>query len=113
MSLLAERSNTIVFAGARDPANASDLQAVAAKHPDNVFVVELKASDVEGNTRAIEQIRQKTGRLDVVIANAGKSAPPSNLHVAIIVDDALAQPSPKAWTPSSTCRPKPCASITT
>uniref|UniRef100_D8QAH1 Ketoreductase (KR) domain-containing protein n=1 Tax=Schizophyllum commune (strain H4-8 / FGSC 9210) TaxID=578458 RepID=D8QAH1_SCHCM len=70
VSLLAERPNTIVFAGARDPATASDLQAVAAKHPDNVFVVELKACDQAGNTRAVEQIRQKTGRLDVVIANA-------------------------------------------
>ncbi|KAL1702815.1 hypothetical protein EV121DRAFT_292959 [Schizophyllum commune] len=65
VTLLAERPNTIVFAGARDPANASDLQALAAKHPDNVFLVELKASDVE--------IRQKTGRLDVVIANAAIS----------------------------------------
>ncbi|KAI4518099.1 NAD(P)-binding protein [Schizophyllum commune Loenen D] len=73
VTLLAERPNTIVFAGARDPANASDLQALAAKHPDNVLLVELKASDVEGNARTIEQIRQKTGRLDVVIANAAIS----------------------------------------
>ncbi|KAI5890002.1 NAD(P)-binding protein [Schizophyllum commune H4-8] len=70
VTLLAERPDTIVFAGARDPATASNLQALAKKHPNNVFIVELKASDVEGNTRAIEQIRQNAGRLDVVIANA-------------------------------------------
>ncbi|KAI5890000.1 NAD(P)-binding protein [Schizophyllum commune H4-8] len=70
VALLAERPDTIVFAGVRNPKSASDLQAIAAKHPDNVFIVELKACDQEGNTRAIEEIRQKTGRLDVVIANA-------------------------------------------
>ncbi|KAL1660958.1 hypothetical protein GGF50DRAFT_118448 [Schizophyllum commune] len=67
---LASRPNTIVFAGARNPNVASDLHALVAKHPNRVHVVELKAGDVEGNKRAVEEIRKKAGQLDVVIANA-------------------------------------------
>ncbi|KAL1672001.1 hypothetical protein EV122DRAFT_225530 [Schizophyllum commune] len=69
---LASRPNTIVFAGARNPAAASDLHALVAKHPNRVHIVELKASDVEGNKRVVEEIRRKAGQLDVVIANAGE-----------------------------------------
>ncbi|KAL1702816.1 hypothetical protein EV121DRAFT_281595 [Schizophyllum commune] len=69
---LASRSNTIVFAGARNPNVASDLHALVAKHPNRVHIVELKAGDVEGNKRAVEEIRKKAGQLDVVIANAGE-----------------------------------------
>ncbi|KAL1740426.1 hypothetical protein HDZ31DRAFT_85439 [Schizophyllum fasciatum] len=70
VALLTERPNTIVFAGARNPDAAYDLQALVGKHPNRVYTVELKACDEEGNARAIEQIRQRTGQLDVVIANA-------------------------------------------
>ncbi|KAL1740427.1 hypothetical protein HDZ31DRAFT_47524 [Schizophyllum fasciatum] len=70
VTLLAERPDSVVFAGARNPDAASDLHALAAKHPDRVHIVELKACDEKGNARAIEQIQQKMGRLDVVIANA-------------------------------------------
>ncbi|KAI4518100.1 NAD(P)-binding protein [Schizophyllum commune Loenen D] len=69
---LASRSNTIIFAGARNPDAAFDLHALVAKHPDRVHIVELKAGDVEGNKRAVEEIRKKVGQLDVVIANAGE-----------------------------------------
>ncbi|KAL1685665.1 hypothetical protein GGG16DRAFT_129261 [Schizophyllum commune] len=69
---LASRPNTIVFAGARNPNVASDLHALVAKHPNRVHIVELKAGDVEGNKRAVEEIRKKAGQLDVVIANAGE-----------------------------------------
>ncbi|KAL1746953.1 hypothetical protein HDZ31DRAFT_80880 [Schizophyllum fasciatum] len=62
-----------VFAGARSPATAADLHALAANHPDRVHVVELRSCDREGNARAVEQIRQKVGKLDVVIANAAIS----------------------------------------
>ncbi|KAL1725588.1 hypothetical protein EV714DRAFT_221000 [Schizophyllum commune] len=67
---LASRPNTIVFAGARNPDAASDLHALVAKHPNRVHVVELKAGDVEGNQKAVDEIRRKAGQLDVVIANA-------------------------------------------
>ncbi|KAL1712950.1 hypothetical protein EV715DRAFT_277617 [Schizophyllum commune] len=68
---LASRPNTIVFAGARNPAAASDLHTLVSKYPNRVHIVELKAGDVEGNKRAVEEIRRKAGQLDVVIANAG------------------------------------------
>ncbi|KAI5889999.1 NAD(P)-binding protein [Schizophyllum commune H4-8] len=67
---LASRPNTIVFAGARNPDAASALHALVEKHPNRVHVVELKAGDVEGNERAVEEIKRKAGQLDVVIANA-------------------------------------------
>uniref|UniRef100_D8QAH3 NAD(P)-binding protein n=1 Tax=Schizophyllum commune (strain H4-8 / FGSC 9210) TaxID=578458 RepID=D8QAH3_SCHCM len=69
---LASRPNTIVFAGARNPDAASALHALVEKHPNRVHVVELKAGDVEGNERAVEEIKRKAGQLDVVIANAGE-----------------------------------------
>ncbi|KAI4525474.1 NAD(P)-binding protein [Schizophyllum commune Loenen D] len=67
---LSERPNTVVFAGARNPKAATDLQALSEKHPGRVHVVELKACDEQGNARVVEEIRQKVGQLDVVIANA-------------------------------------------
>ncbi|KAL1741174.1 hypothetical protein HDZ31DRAFT_84995 [Schizophyllum fasciatum] len=71
VTALAGRPNTTVFAGARNPASASALNELAAKHPNNLHVLQLVNGDKPGNLAAVEQIRQKAGRLDVVIANAG------------------------------------------
>ncbi|KAJ7731605.1 hypothetical protein B0H16DRAFT_1665246 [Mycena metata] len=56
-ALIAARPDTIVFAGARDPA-AQSLKDLAAKH-SNV------------HPAAIAEIQKTAGRLDVIIANAG------------------------------------------
>jgi len=66
---IAARPNTIVFAGARDPA-AQSLKELAAKHP-NVHPVKLTSGDKADNEAAIAEIQKTAGRLDVIIANAG------------------------------------------
>jgi NAD(P)-dependent dehydrogenase (short-subunit alcohol dehydrogenase family) len=63
-----------IFAGARDPASSTELNGFAKKHP-NVKVVKLIADDAESNKQAVEEIKKITGRLDIVVANAGE---PSN-----------------------------------
>jgi NAD(P)-dependent dehydrogenase (short-subunit alcohol dehydrogenase family) len=71
------RDNVIVFAGARDPAAAKDLQALATSRPGKLHVLKLVSSDPEGNATAVSFVKEKAGRLDVVIANSGRwiSAP--------------------------------------
>ncbi|EIN06090.1 NAD(P)-binding protein [Punctularia strigosozonata HHB-11173 SS5] len=71
VALLAARPNTVVFAGARNPSAATDLQALAAKHPGKLHIVKLVSSDRQGNDEAVAEIRRVAGRLDVVVANAG------------------------------------------
>ncbi|KAJ7789386.1 hypothetical protein B0H14DRAFT_243727 [Mycena olivaceomarginata] len=66
---LAARPNTIVFAGARDPA-ASSLKDLVAKH-SNVHPIKLTSGDVADNAAAAAEIEKIAGHLDVVIANAG------------------------------------------
>ncbi|KAJ7776752.1 aflatoxin biosynthesis ketoreductase-like protein nor-1 [Mycena maculata] len=69
VATLAARPNTIVFAGARDPA-AKSLKELVAKHT-NVHPVKLTAGDKADNEAAIAEIQKTAGQLDVIIANAG------------------------------------------
>ncbi|KAL1700545.1 hypothetical protein EV121DRAFT_295104 [Schizophyllum commune] len=80
VTLLAARPDAVVFAGARDPATASDLQALAKAHPDRFHVVKLISPDKANNIAAVEEVKRVAGRLDVVIANAA---------VANVFDSAL------------------------
>jgi NAD(P)-dependent dehydrogenase (short-subunit alcohol dehydrogenase family) len=73
VTALARRENVIVFAGARDPSTASALHELQEEHPGKVFLLKLISADEAGNRAAIQEIKEKAGRLDVVIANAGKS----------------------------------------
>ncbi|KAL1709846.1 hypothetical protein EV121DRAFT_194051 [Schizophyllum commune] len=73
VTLLAARPNTVVFAGARDPVRATDLQALATAHPNCVYPVKLISADRASNAAAAEEIKRVAGRLDVVIANAAIS----------------------------------------
>ncbi|KAJ7851666.1 aflatoxin biosynthesis ketoreductase-like protein nor-1 [Mycena olivaceomarginata] len=78
---IAARPNTIVFAGARNPA-AQSLKDLAAKH-SNVHPIKLTSGDKSDNTAAVAslvftagavaEIQKIAGRIDVVIANAGIS----------------------------------------
>jgi hypothetical protein len=56
--------------GARDE-NAPSLLRLAAEYPDQVFPVRLISGDTENNKTVAEIIEKQSGRLDVVIANAG------------------------------------------
>jgi norsolorinic acid ketoreductase len=69
-TLLAARPNTIIFAGARDPA-AQSLKDLSAKYP-NVHPIKLTSGDQANNEAVASKIQSTAGQLDVVIANAGK-----------------------------------------
>ncbi|KZO92405.1 NAD(P)-binding protein [Calocera viscosa TUFC12733] len=70
---LAARENTIVFAGARNPASAKELHALETKYPGKVHSIKLSSADEADNKAAAAKIKQVAGQLDVVIANAGIS----------------------------------------
>lgn len=104
VTALASRDDTIVFAGARNPPAATDLHALADKHPGKVHVVKLVSSDRAGNEDAVSQIKAIAGRLDVVIANAGVflSFSPSDLSKS---DSLLGRYWPVLWLCArDTCR---------
>jgi NAD(P)-dependent dehydrogenase (short-subunit alcohol dehydrogenase family) len=61
-----------VFAGARDPKSATALHDLVREFPGRVHVVKLVSSDLEGNKAVAREIEEKYGRVDVVIANAGR-----------------------------------------
>jgi NAD(P)-dependent dehydrogenase (short-subunit alcohol dehydrogenase family) len=67
---IASRPNTIVFASARNPAKATTLQQFAKEHP-NVHIVQLEATSEEDAMNAAKSVEHTSGKLDVLIANAG------------------------------------------
>ncbi|BGP31032.1 hypothetical protein JCM10296v2_002796 [Rhodotorula toruloides] len=69
-SLLAQRDNTLVFATARNPDAANELQALALAHT-NVIPVALEVTSEDGARALVKFIEGKTGRVDVILANAG------------------------------------------
>jgi NAD(P)-dependent dehydrogenase (short-subunit alcohol dehydrogenase family) len=68
---LATRSDTVVFAGARSPSSATELQEFA-KQQKNVHVLKLTSCDEADNQAAAAEIKKVAGALHVVIANAGE-----------------------------------------
>ena len=58
-----------MFAGVRDPARATDLQALAKAHPESVHVIKLVHPDKANSLATVEEIKRVAGHLDVVIAN--------------------------------------------
>lgn len=71
--ILALRDDTIVFAGARNPSESSDLLTLAGRFPKKVQLITFIPGDRESNIKTVNDIRRSAGRLDVVIANAGAS----------------------------------------
>ncbi|KAF7968112.1 hypothetical protein HWV62_31975 [Athelia sp. TMB] len=61
----------MVFAGARNPSAATELQALARAYPGKVHPIALISCDQETHAAAIKEIKKVAGRLDVVVANAG------------------------------------------
>jgi NAD(P)-dependent dehydrogenase (short-subunit alcohol dehydrogenase family) len=68
---LATRSDTVVFAGARSPSSAAQLQELA-RQQKNVHVLKLTSCDKTDNQAAAAEIKKVAGALHVVIANAGQ-----------------------------------------
>ena len=74
MKAIASRSNdSIVFAGARNPAAATALAELVQKFSGRVQIVKLTSCDKDDNDAAVKEIERIAGRLDIVIANAGVS----------------------------------------
>jgi NADP-dependent 3-hydroxy acid dehydrogenase YdfG len=73
VKLALSRPDAIVFAGARNPDNSKEFTELTQQYPGRFFPVKLISADKESNERAVSLIKEKVGRLDVVIANAGKS----------------------------------------
>ncbi|KAJ3039986.1 hypothetical protein HDV00_011541 [Rhizophlyctis rosea] len=74
VSALAKRENTTIFATARDPTKATDLQTLAKSNP-NLHIVKLESGSIADAQAAAEYVSKTTedGGLDIVIANAGIS----------------------------------------
>lgn len=58
----------IVYATARDPKNATQLQNLAKQFPNNIIIKQLDVTDTEAN---IKKFAQEIGKVDVLINNAG------------------------------------------
>jgi norsolorinic acid ketoreductase len=71
---LSARPNSIVFAGVRDVALSpdEDLAKLVAKYPEVVFPIQLRAAHQADSQAAAKIVKDKVGKLDVLIANAGK-----------------------------------------
>jgi len=85
---LSKRADAVIYAGARDPPKATELQTLA-KSAGNVHVIQLTSSNKEDNAAAVKQIEQQSGHLDVVIANAGvggDSAPAAVIDPANVLE---------------------------
>ncbi|KII92800.1 hypothetical protein PLICRDRAFT_134710 [Plicaturopsis crispa FD-325 SS-3] len=79
VSALARRENAVVFAGARNPSSATQLQSLAKEFPSKVHVVKLTSGDKADNEAAVAEVKRVAGKLDVVIANAGISDAPGRV----------------------------------
>lgn len=64
-----ERGDAHVFATARNPASADDLNTLAADHP--VTLIQLDINNPESIAASVEIVKQHTDKLDVLINNAG------------------------------------------
>jgi NAD(P)-dependent dehydrogenase (short-subunit alcohol dehydrogenase family) len=64
--------NVAIFAGARAPSKASELEALQKQYPGKIFIVAHDAGDQESNKAAAKVVEDKFGYVDVVVANAGK-----------------------------------------
>ncbi|KJA22262.1 hypothetical protein HYPSUDRAFT_41161 [Hypholoma sublateritium FD-334 SS-4] len=69
--ILEKHNNAFVYAGVRNPDNASSLQNLQTKYSDRIAVVKCVSADVEGNIALGKEIEKRHGRVDTVIANAG------------------------------------------
>jgi NAD(P)-dependent dehydrogenase (short-subunit alcohol dehydrogenase family) len=102
---LAARPDTLVFAGARNPAGATELRALADER-QNVHVLQLTSADEADNRAAVAEIERVVGALHVVIANAGKELG----LLWLLVVEVLYQASATTWPPCLMSRRRRCSS---
>ena len=71
--IVASHPDAFVYAGARDPSSATELEELAKKYPGRIAIVKCVSADAAGNAELAKLIKEKHGRVDTVIANAGAS----------------------------------------
>ena len=76
--ILEKNDHDFIYAGVRDPDNASSLGDLQTKYSGRIALVKCVSADVEGNTTLAKEIERRHGRLDTVVANAGTSFYPMN-----------------------------------
>ena len=69
--ILALHDDAFVYAGAREPAQATQLKTLEKKYLGRIATVKCVSADVEGNAALAKEIEARHGRVDTVIANAG------------------------------------------
>ena len=71
---LASDPNNIVFAGVRNISLAADhaLARLVAENQGAVQLIEISSANKDNNTAAAQLIKEKYGKIDVIIANAGE-----------------------------------------
>ena len=70
VKILAQRPDTTVFAGVRNPSKATALKNLASHYP-NIHILQLESTSPTDVQAAASTIKTISGGLDVVIANAG------------------------------------------
>ncbi|KAI5476640.1 short-chain dehydrogenase/reductase SDR family protein [Pseudohyphozyma bogoriensis] len=68
---LVARPNTVIYAGARDPSKATALEELSKAHPGVIHIVKLSSTSVEDANSAASLVEATSGKIDVLIANAG------------------------------------------
>ncbi|GAA5982984.1 hypothetical protein JCM10908_006857 [Rhodotorula pacifica] len=68
---LAQRDDVLIFAGARDPSKADKLNALAKEKEGKIVVVKLEVTSDDDAQKAAETVKEKSSKVDVLIANAG------------------------------------------
>ena len=65
-----------MYAGARDPSKATELEDLSNKYPGRITIVKCVSADAAGNADLAKIIKERHRRVDTVIANAGAYATP-------------------------------------
>ncbi|KAF9473259.1 NAD(P)-binding protein [Pholiota conissans] len=69
--IAAKDATAIIYAGGRNPQAAPLLASLASKYPGRIVPVKYVAGDEGGNKSVANEIFDKHGRVDTLIANAG------------------------------------------
>ncbi|KAF9473262.1 NAD(P)-binding protein [Pholiota conissans] len=78
--IAAKDTAAIIYAGGRNPNAAPLLTSLASKHPGRIVPVIYVAGDEEGNKSVANEIFDKHGRVDTLIANAAIADLAGKIH---------------------------------
>ena len=79
-----ERGGVRIFATCREPEKANELTELAAKHPDDVTVVQLELADASSIEESQKTVCEHVDGLDVLINNASARFPDEQEHFGAV-----------------------------